>query len=473
MRFLLLSALMLTVSACSFVPPLETPKPPIPEAFANRDAATEGPAAASLGRNEVFRDPRLRRILDVAFENNRDLRLALLNAEAARAQNGVQAAGALPGIDAQASSSRERAPSTNAKKGEITSQQGVSLGLNAFELDVFGRVRALSEAAFQRYLASEEGYQAARIALTGAVADAYFAERLAVEQRALSERTLADWRQSLELARALRHAGRNGDVDVARAEAQVDAAEADLRARTRAVAQTGNALRLVAGADLPGDLPPPFALDRQPVQTRLPAGLPSDLLLNRPDIRQAERNLAAANADVGAARAAFFPRLTLTAAFGYATPTLGALFDPARETWSFAPRLVLPIFDGGKLDAELDLAKVRKNEAVAQYEKAIQVAFREVADGLAGSATLGAQVEAQNRSVTAAARGVALTETRYRAGLESRFELLDAQRQLRQAQQTLLDLRREEIANAVALYKALGGGSSGERTAVQKEPVSP
>lgn len=462
MRLSILFSLMLTVSACSLVPPLETPPTPVPAAFPNREAVPPGRSGAGLSRVEVFRDPRLLRIIDLALENNRDLRLALLNVEAARAQNRIQTASALPSVDAQASYSRERTARLGERDLKTAKQHGASIGLNAFELDLFGRVRALSDAAFARYLASEEGYRAARVTLIGAVADAYFAARLAVEQQALSERTLTDWRRSLELARLLQQSGRGDAVDVVRAEAQVASAEADQRARERAVAQAANALRLVVGAELPTDLPPPLALEHDPVVTQFPAGLPSDLLLNRPDIRQAERALAAANADVGAARAAFFPRLSLTAAFGFASPSLTALFNSEHNGWSVSPRVVLPIFDGGKLDADLDLAKVRKSEAVAQYEKAIQTAFREVADGLAGSATLGTEIEAQTRTVSESVRAVTLAETRYRAGLESRLELLDAQRQLQAAQQALLTLRREEIANAVALYKALGGGTAGE-----------
>jgi outer membrane protein, multidrug efflux system len=467
MRFSILFTLMLTVSACSLVPPLETPAPPVPAAFPNHEAVPPEASAAGLGRAEVFRDPRLLRIIDLALENNRDLRLALLNVEAARAQDRIQTATALPSIDAQASYSRERTAGLAERAPATADQHGVSLGLNAFELDLFGRVRALSDAAFSRYLGSEEGYRAARVTLIGAIADAYFAERLAVEQRALSERTLADWHRSLELARALQQSGSGSAVDMVRAEAQVASAAADLRARERVIAQAANALRLVVGAEVPADLPPPLALERSPVVTRLPAGLPSGLLLNRPDIRQAEQTLAAANADVGAARAAFFPRLSLTAAFGFASPSLAGLFSSEHNGWSVSPRVVLPIFDGGKLDAELDLAKVRKNEAVAQYEKAIQTAFREVADGLAGSATLGTQIEAQNRTVAESARAVMLAEARYRAGLESRLELLDAQRQLQAAQQALLSVRRDEIANAVALYKALGGGAADK---VRNEP---
>lgn len=469
MRLPLLLPLMLAVSACSPVPPLAIPALPVPPVFpayeaTPHDAAPEG-SAAGLSRAAVFRDPRLRRIIDLALANNRDLRLALLNVGAARAQYGAQEANRMPGFDAQALYSRERTPGIGGQSAGSSNHYGMTVGLTAFEIDLFGRAGALSDAAFARFLASEEGYRAARIAVIGAVADAYAAERLAVEQRALADGTLADWRKSLELARLLRRSGQGGDIDVVRAEAQVASAEADLRARERAAAQAGNALRLVVGADVPPGLPPAMSLDQGMVRTGLPAGLPSDLLLNRPDIRQAERTLAAANADVGAARAAFFPRLSLTAAFGVASPSLTALFNGPQGAWSVAPRAALPVFDGGRLDADLDLAKVRRDEAVAQYEKSVQTAFREVADGLTGRATLGRQIEAQRRNVSNAVRGVALAEARYRAGLESRLELLDAQRQAYAARQTLLDLLREEITNAVALYKALGGGLAGDGTA--------
>lgn len=462
MRLPLLFAPMLAVSACSLAPPLETPAPPVPMLFPAYEAAPERSGAAGLDRAAVFRDPRLRRIIGLALANNRDLRLALLNVGAARAQYGIQEANTMPGFDAQALYSRERTPGIGERSAGITNQYGVTVGLTAFEIDLFGRASTLSDAAFARFLASEEGYRAARIAVIGAVADAYAAERLALEQRALAEGTLADWRQSLELARLLRRSGQGGGIDVVRAEAQVASAEAGLRAWERAAAQAGNALRLVVGADVPPGLPPAMSLDQGPVRTDLPAGLPSDLLLNRPDIRQAERTLAAATADVGAARAAFFPRLSLTAAFGFASPALSALFGGPQGAWSIAPRAVLPILDGGRLDAERDLAAVRRDEAAAQYEKSVQTAFREVADGLAGRATLGRQIEAQRRSVSSAVRGVALAEARYRAGLESRLELLDAQRQAYAARQALLDLLREDITNAVALYKALGGGLAGD-----------
>lgn len=456
MRLPLLFALLLALSACAAAPPPPPPAAALPAAFPVLAGTPAGPLPDLDG---MFRDARLRRIIDLALDHNRDLRLALLDVEVARLQSRLQVAGTRPELEAQATYSRDQAPGTRGEAATVTGQQGLSLGLNAFEIDLFGRAHAMTEAAFARYLASGEGYRAARAALIGAVADAYIAERLAVEQQALAERTLADWRQSLDLARQRRHSGTGGEVDVIRAEAQVSAAEADLNARERAVLRAANALRLVVGADLPADLPPFLTLDADPVTLRLPAGLPSDLLLNRPDIRQAERTLAAAEADISAARAAFFPRLSLTAAFGFASPALGSLFTADHQSWNFTPRLVLPLFNGGRLQGELDLAKVRRNEAVARYEKTVQTAFREVADGLAGSATLGAQIEAQQRTVADMARAVTLAQARYRAGLDSRLELLDAQRDLQAAVQALLTLQAESVSNAVALYKALGGGS--------------
>ncbi|MFD2112096.1 efflux transporter outer membrane subunit [Thiorhodococcus fuscus] len=463
MRRLLTLPLIGCLGACSLTPALQRPPAPVPASFPVASAVpASAPASAvpasALGWRAMFGDPRLQRLIDLALENNRDLRLATLNVQAARARSNIEGAASLPTVGLDATHSRERTLATDATSRELDRQTGVNVALSAFELDLFGRVRTLSEAAFARYLASEQGRDAAQIALVGAVADAYFTQRLADEQLRLSERTLTDWRQSLELARLLKQAEQNSSLDVAQAEGQVALAEADVEGRRRALAEADNALQLLVGSELPGDLPPAVSLERQPVIARLPAGLPADLLLTRPDLRQAEQMLVAANADVGAARAAFFPQISLTASFGYASASLGSLFDPAREVWRFAPQISQPLFQGGRLRAELRLAEVRKSEAVAQYERAIQVAFREVADALAGTATFDRQIEAQRRAVSATQRSLELSELRYRAGLDGRLDLLDAQRQLYASRQALLDLRRAEIANRVALYKALGGG---------------
>lgn len=460
---MILTALSLALSACSLAPELTKVEPPVPSAYPFTENVAGDVLAADLDWQSMFVDPRLRRLIELALENNRDLRLAALNVEAARAQHGIQRATRLPALSASAGMTRQRIaaderadPSTPAR---TQTQHGLEIGVSAFEIDLFGRARSLSEAAFARYLASEEGRLAAHIALVGAVADAYFAERLAQEQVELSRRTLADWRQSLDLARQLKAADQNSRLDVAQAEGQVATAEADLEGRSRALMRASNALSLLIGSTVADDLPPPWPLGENAVRIRLPAGLPSDLLVRRPDIRQAEQNLVAANADIGAARAAFFPRLSLTMSLGYASPALSGLFDGSQGVWSFAPQITQPLFQGGRLRAELRLAEIRKSEAVAEYERTIQTAFREVADGLAGSATYDRQIEAQTRVVASAAQRVELSTLRYRAGMEGRLELLDAQRQHYAARQTHLDLKREEIGNAIALYKALGGGA--------------
>lgn len=462
MRPLLTLPLLVCLCACSLTPTLERPAAPVPASFPMH-AATPASAepASALGWRAMFGDPRLQRLIDLALANNRDLRLAALNVEATRAMFNIQQATRLPSVSLDASHTRERAlaqGNSGESRREVNRQVAVNVGTSAFELDLFGRVRSLSDAALARYLASEQGRDAVQITLVGAVAEAYFAQRLADEQLQLTERTLADWQQSLTLARLLKQAEQNSSLDVAQAEGQVALAEADLEARRRALAQADNALQLLVGSEMPGDLPAGLPLERQSVIAPLPAGLPADLLLSRPDLRQAEQVLVAANADIGAARAAFFPQISLTASFGYASTSLGGLFDPSRQVWRFAPQISQPLFQGGRLRAELRLAKVRKSEAVAQYERAIQTAFREVADALAGTATFDRQIEAQLRAVSAAERRLALSDLRYRAGVEGRLELLDAQRQLQAARQVLLELRRAEIANRVALYKSLGGG---------------
>lgn len=453
-RLLLSLFLCGSLAACSLTPLLELPPPPVPASF---PLATEAAPAGPPGWRAMFGDPRLQGLIELALQRNRDLRLAALNVEAAQALARVQRAGLLPGVGLTATQTRERTRTVDG--GEQTSRQAeVNVVVSAFELDLFGRVRALSDAALARYLASEHGRDAVHIALVGAVAEAYFAQQLAIEQRQLGERLLADWQQSLALARLLKQAEQSSSLDVAQAEAQAALAEAELEARRRAEAQAANALQLLVGGELPGDLPAALPLAGQPVIARLPAGLPSALLLHRPDLRQAEQMLVAANADIGAARAAFFPQISLTASFGYASGALGGLFDPGRQVWRFAPQLSQPLFQGGRLRAELRLAEVRKSEAVVQYERAIQNAFREVADALAGIATFDRQIAAQQRAQDAAERRLALSRQRYQAGFDGRLELLDAQRQFDAARQTLLALQREDIANRVALYKALGGG---------------
>lgn len=461
MRLTILS-IALMLSACSMTPEFVRPEAPIAPRFPHQVTAVGTPTTGStsdIGWHSMFGDPRLQALIDAALKNNRDLRIATLNVEASRAAFRVQRAEQLPSIGANVGVSRERSRSGTDMP---TVQQEVStgIGVSAFELDLWGRLQSMSDAAFARYLASDEGRRAAQLSLIAAIANAYFAERLALEQEALTRLTLSNWTEQRDLALQLRRAQQNSGIDVSQAESQVARAEVELNARTRDVHRSRHALAQLVAAPLETlALPEGLPLALQPVLTQLPAGLPSDLLLSRPDLRQAEQNLRAANADIGAARAAFFPRLSLTATLGLASPELSDLFRGTNRIWSFAPSVALPLFDTGRLRAERRLAELRQSVAVAEYEKAVQTAFREVADGLAGSATFMQQIHNQERVVSAELRRASLAEQRYRAGLDGRLEWLDAQRSLFAAQLELLSVRQESLANAAQLYKALGGGA--------------
>lgn len=453
--------MVLFLSACSLTPEMTKPAAPVPEVFTVNGQtipASTNPTA-EIGWREMFIDKRLQALIELALINNRDLRIATLNVEAVKAQYGIERSARVPSVGLSLDSTRQRSVTGgDSKVSQIEEQNSLNVGISAFEIDLFGRARSLSDAAFARYLASDYGRQAAQISLISSISEAYFSEQLAYEQLKLAEDTLADWKKSLELTIQLRMANQNSALDVAQAEGQVASAEAIKIANKRALEQARNALRQLVGSEIPSDLPESDLLSDQSVNTSLPAGLPSDLLLHRPDILQAEQNLIAANEDIGAARAAYFPRISLTTSIGYVSQDVRNLVGSDFETWSIAPQVTLPIFQGGRLDAELELAKVRKSTSIAEYEKAIQVAFKEVADGLVGSETYQLQTIAQKRAVSAAEKRAKLSALRYKAGVERRLELLDSQRQLYLAKQTLLELKQQELNNAVFLYKALGGG---------------
>ncbi|MBB5370049.1 MULTISPECIES: efflux transporter outer membrane subunit [unclassified Janthinobacterium] len=448
LRYFTLSILALSLSACSLTPALLKPASPVPASY-GPTLPEAGGNAADLGWRLMLLDARLQRLVELALQNNRDLRLAALNVDDVRAQYQIQDAARYPAVGAALGGTRQRGTDKQFTAG---------IAMSAFEIDLFGRLRSLSDAAFARYLATVEGQRAARLVLIAAVADAYLEERLAEEQLLLSRQTLHDWREALILTQRLRAAQQGSSLDVAQAEGQAAQAEADVLARERALLLAHNQLVLLLGGPLPDQLPSGRPLASDPVLTQLPAGVPSDLLVRRPDIVQAEYALVAANAEIGVARAAFFPRLSLTAQLGLASPELGDLFRGGARSWSFAPQITQPLFQGGQLRAELQLSKIRTQAAVLQYEQAIATAFREVSDGLAGSATYASQISAQQRVVDASGQRQRLSALRYGAGQDSRLELLDAQRQSYAAQQTLLDLRRDQFKSAIALYKALGGG---------------
>lgn len=447
--------LLLATSACSMTPKLTLPTPPVAATYPLEMGGEAVPEWQGM-----FGDARLQALIALALDENRDLRIAALNAEAARAQIHMQRAQSLPNVNLDTGYTRQRAGGEVAA-GQTSSSSGqftLQAALTSFEIDLFGRLRAQNAAATERYLASREGQRAARLTVIGAVADAYLAERLAEEQFRLAEVTLADWQNSLALARRLHDVGQSSGLDLAQAEGQVRQAEADMAQRQREWQQATNALTLAVGAPIPADLPSPVDLMTQPIVTALAADTPSDLLTRRPDIMQAEHELRAANADIGAARAAFFPRLSLTGAFGFASQALRTLVGAGNQSWSFAPALSVPIFRGGELQASLDLSRIRSSIAVATYEKTIQTAFREVADGLAARATFTDQLTAQQAAVEQAERRLALARLSYTAGATSRLELLDAQRTVYAARQVLLSVRHAELTSVTALYRALGDG---------------
>lgn len=470
MRSLILTVMLVTTAGCSMTPKLKLPTPPVADAY----PVVSGSEGLPEWR-DMFGDARLQRLIALSLDESRDLRIAALNAEAARAQVRIQRAQSLPTVNVDGGYTRQRQPASVAGAGvgltpgtgAGTAPTGFTFGqfsaqaaLTSFEIDLFGRLRALNEAAFHRWLASVEARRAVRLTVIGAVADAYWNERLADEQLALTATTLTDWRTSLDITRRRHDAGQASGVDLAQAEGLVRQAQADLAQRERERAQATNALTLAVGAPLPPDLPVPVPLIDQPLRTALSAGTPSDRLLRRPDIAQAEQELRAANADIGAARAAFFPRVSLTAAFGFASLALDTLFQGANRSWSYSPAISLPIFRGGELRGNLDLARLRTSTAIATYERAIQTGFREVADGLAAQATYGTQLTEQRAVVTEAERRVSLSNLAYRAGQTGRLELLDAQRATYAARQTALTVRRDQLTAASALYRALGGDTS-------------
>jgi outer membrane protein, multidrug efflux system len=450
------------LSACSLAPVYERPDAPIATSYPAEAVPTGGRIAhvtADSGWREFFQDPRLQALIDAALVHNRDLRTAALRIEEARAQYNVVAADVLPNVAGTAAGTRARTSSAASPTGTsfITSGYQVGLTLSAFELDFFGRVRNLNDAALSQYLATEEAQRAAHISLVAEVAKAYLTERGLAEQEELARQTLASRESAYKLARQRFEVGASSALDLRQNEVLFQTARASLATLLRQRAQSLNALTLLVGRPLNG-LPEGRPLSSQDIVAELPAGLPSELLVRRPDIRASEWRLKASNANIGAARAAFFPRISLTAGLGSASGELSDLFDAGTRTWSFVPQLVLPIFDAGRNRANLSIAEVRNNIAVADYEKSIQVAFREVADALTARGAIDEQVDAQARVLEAQRERLKLAEQRYQTGVASSLEVLDSQRELFSAEQTLVQVRLLRLTNAVDLYRSLGGG---------------
>ncbi|THF61261.1 efflux transporter outer membrane subunit [Pseudothauera rhizosphaerae] len=438
--------------------PAGRPAAPVAEQWSEAGEHAGGASAGALAWQDFVTDEPLRALIELAQNNNRGLRQTLLDVEAARAQYRVQRADRLPGLDAQGTGTRQRVPGdlNGTDRSQVQSSYQAGVGLTAFELDLFGRVRNLSEAALEEYLASEEAARAARVALVAEVIQAYLTRDGAQRRHLLTAETLRAREASLALIARRRQAGTASALDHQEAVGLAEQARAELERISREFRQAGNALQLLVGDAGPRPPQRPGA-DTVLVQD-IAAGAPAELLAYRPDIRAAEHRLRARNASIGAARAAFFPRISLTGLLGSSSAELSDLFEGGQRAWSFTPQIVLPIFDGGRNRANLDLAAVRRDSAVAGYEQTIQTAFREVSDALAATDTLRREEAARRALARSTGEALRLAEARYRAGVDDHLRYLDAQRSDFASQSALIEVATQRQIALADLFRALGGG---------------
>ena len=482
-------ALLALAGCTSLAPDYARPMLPVP-ATLNGTNGPDGPEGTALtpetgpmGWQDFLQEPRLRELVALALQNNRDLRVAVLAIEKARAQYGVEQSNRFPAVGATAAGNRTRTADdlNTSGRSPTSSQYSAQLGFSSYEIDFFGRVKNLNEAALQEFLRTTENRRSVQLSLVAEVANAWLTLDADGRRLQLAQDTLRSRQKSYELTERSHALGAASGLTLAQAQTTVDTARADVAAFTSQVARDRNALALLAGAPVPAALLPdganpgatasparaasasasvaPAPSLATPAATLLavPGDLPSSVLLNRPDVRAAEYTLRGAYASIGAARAAFFPSITLTASAGTASNALSGLFDGGNGTWSFAPQIRLPIFDAGRNRANLQIAETARDTALAQYDKAVQTAFREVADALAERATLAERLQAQQSLQAATLKALQLSEARYRLGADSYLPVLDAQRALYSAQQTLIGLALAEQANRITLYKVLGG----------------
>lgn len=444
----------MVMAGCSFAPTYERPAAPVATSWpAGVGAAAAGEASTpEVAWRDFVQDARLRELVGLALQNNRDLRMAALNIEQVRAQYQIQRSAQWPAVNAALTGNRQTKDADT-----ITSAYTAGLAVSGWELDLFGRIANLKEAALTQYLASEEARNAAQTSLVAAVASTWLSLQADDELMALTQSTLKTRDDSLRLTRLRFKSGVVSALDLRQAESLLAAAQGTLSQLQRQRAQDLNALTLLVGQTVPETLLPTVSSKAAPFSA-VAVGLPSEVLMRRADIRSAEQQLIGANANIGAARAAFFPRISLTASVGSASSELSGLFKSGSWGFTLAPQALLPIFDAGRNQAGLEVAKAQRDIAVAQYERAIQTAFREVSDALAGRATLTQQLAAQQAQATAESERYRLAELRYRNGVASFLDVLDAQRSLFATQQALSQTRLAQEQNQVALYKALGGG---------------
>jgi len=459
---------VLSLGGCStMAPEYARPAAPVPAAWPAGPAYQPEAAkpaqkpVADIPWEEFFVDGQLRRLIALALENNRDLRVAVLNLERSRAQYQIQRSDLFPKVDATAAATYQRIAEDFSGTGLPMDihQYNVGLGISSYELDLFGRVRSLKDQALEQYLATEQARRSVQISLVSQVAVTWLTLASDRERLQLARETLASQQASYRLIQRRYEGGVSSALDLHQAQTSVDTARIDIARFTTLVAQDENALNLVVGAPVPAELLPQSLTATLTALQELSPGLPSDVLLHRPDILQAENFLKGANANIGAARAAFFPRITLVSSVGLGSDDLGRLFDSGASVWKFAPQISLPIFDGGSNTARLTVAEVDRDIAVADYEKAIQGAFREVADALAQRGTIDEQLAAQQSLKDAISGSYELSLARYEKGVDSYLTVLDSQRSLYGAQQDLIGARLTRLANQVTLYKVLGGGA--------------
>lgn len=462
MRNLLPLATVLLLAACSLAPPYQRPDLPVAKTWPSSpgEKVGAGDTAMMADWRDVLPDPRLQALVTTALEHNRDMRISVARVAEARAQFGIVHADRLPNVALSGGQSAARTPGRLTASGQpLTSRRyDVALGMTAFELDFWGRVKNLDTTARASYLASEEAREAFRLSLIADVANAYFSVLEFDERVAVALATLETRAESRRLIAKRREVGLAGDLDYLAADGAYASARAELASLERSRAAAANTLVLLVGKEVE-NLPAGRRLHEQLALPRLPVAVPSEVLLRRPDVRAAEQRLIAANANIGAARAAFLPRVVLSLALGTASPTLAGLFDAGSGAWSFVPVLTQPLFDAGRSGAGVDLAEARKVIAVAEYEKTLQQAFREVADLLAARDWLAEQLAAAEAAEQAQSERLRLVDARYKAGVSSYLELLDAQREAFAAQQSTLQVQRALSASAVQLYMALGGDS--------------
>lgn len=448
---MVLALCTLALVGCTLTPRYQRPAAPVPAEFPGTTAPAAAPVAEMSWRSFIPEE-RLTRLIEIALASNRDLRVAVLNVEQSRAQYRISYAQVLPSIGANGSFVRQQT------QGATSQTASINIGVSAYELDLFGRLRSLTQQALEQYLATAEARRSAQIALVAETATQYFQLREAEEQLALARQTLAIVQESYDINKSLFAAGATGELDMRAAEGQVQTARINVIAYQRQITQAQNALQLLLGQPIPAGLPlaRPFAAAGSLAD--IPAGLPSDLIERRPDILQAEHALKSANANIGAARAAFFPVISMTGTLGKASPQLSRLFDSGTDVWSFAPQVNLPLFTWGANTARLKAARIAAQVGVASYEKTIQTAFREVADALVASASYASQVEAEELAIAAQSRRFELASLRYRHGDDTYLNLLLAQRDLYAAQQGHLESERNGLSARIALFRALGGG---------------